>query len=114
MSAQISKKIKLGLFIFVILSSCKNDYDAKSAAGEYCKCMAANDAPKQYLYAATICDAELIKKNRYYRIDHIEFRYDKDSYSRYSQATIDSVKKFNLEFLGYIHEDCCQQTLFCK
>lgn len=116
----IMKRIRIRkglLWLFGIclscLVSCKyNHFDAESAAVEYCECMEKNGSPKLYEYATAICDAELIKKNRYYRLLTIDLASEYLSKS-VSSGAVDSTQKFALRFTQKQNQICCRAVLNC-
>ena len=64
-----------------------------------------------FLQARTICDGELIKENRLFRINYIG-----DNYGRYMmflpKSTTDSVVIFNREVLKFLEEYCCKDAVW--
>lgn len=88
------------------LSSCTDQMDGKKAAEQYCNCMKSNKADEQYGYAYTICNAELAKKYRFYRIFYIDTK-DKKFNDNLSESTNDSTKKFINAFSDYCNENNC-------
>ncbi len=106
------KQVSVLLVFSFLLFSCKNEYDAKYAAKEYCACMKENGAPSQYIYASKICNARLVEKNRYYRLFAIDLG-NKRLYENLSKETVDSAKRFALNFADEIHAECCYELLQC-
>jgi hypothetical protein len=95
------------LFILLALfSSCTDQMDGAKASEQYCSCMKTNRADEQYGYASTICQAELAKKYRFYRIFYIDTR-DKEFNENLPQSTRDSTNKFIDAFLIYRNENNC-------
>lgn len=92
--------------MITLLLSCTDQMDGKKAAAQYCNCMKSNNADKQYGYAFTICNAELAKKYRYYRIFYIDTQ-DSVFNNSLSESTLDSTKKFIGDFLEYRNENNC-------
>ncbi|TKC60158.1 hypothetical protein FBD94_14685 [Pedobacter hiemivivus] len=85
------KSLIILVFISAILEfSCTEQMDAKKAAEEYCKCMNAKDFQNRPIYAGTICHAELVEKNRFYRIFFIDKR-DEILSKKLTKSTLDSV-----------------------
>lgn len=72
--------------------------DGRSAAEQYCNCMKSNRSVDQDVYAYTICNAELAKKYRFYRIFYVDTK-DKEFNDSLPEATRDSTNKFISEFM---------------
>ena len=107
------KKLILIIPLFVLgCSNKKNDQSPQAAAREYCDCMKRNGASKDYLYALTVCDGELVQKYRLYRLKRIDIRYYKTN-RKLSVKTIDSIGAFSNAMDAYTHEHCCDMALNC-
>lgn len=102
---------KLFVLSLLVLASCKHDeLDGKYYGKKYCDCMQENIKTYDFLQARTICDGELIKENRLFRIVYIE-----ENYGRYMtflpKSTKDSVVAFNHEFLNFLEGYCCKEAV---
>jgi hypothetical protein len=102
------EKGKLILYIFLLaalLISCSRKNNGTQAGKDYCSCLLENNSAKDFFYAATICNAEMIKKYRLYRIykldsEHQSFR------PKMSEGTKDSMNKFVHDFYMHIYTNC--------
>ena len=102
----------VGILVTCLVSCTPEDFNAESAAEEYCDCMKENNSPVHYEYATAICNAELIKKNRYYRLLTIDLASEYLA-KKVSSAAVDSTQKFALRFDQKLRATCCRAVLFC-
>ncbi|WP_143080409.1 hypothetical protein [Hymenobacter arizonensis] len=74
--------------------------------------MKENNAIRDYRLARKICDAEMIKKFKYYRI---LFFYGNDKYydSRVTDQARDSARIYAVSFAQYVGAHCCQEAPPC-
>jgi hypothetical protein len=100
------------IIVLLILSSCKDDCNAEGAAKDFCNCMKENGSPEQYLLASKVCDGELIKKNRFYKLFYVDMA-NRDLDQKVSKTTRDSVQQFMGDFMDYLNKNCCKETLRC-
>jgi hypothetical protein len=111
MNDLISKQF-LVLTLSLLFTGCQGDFDGKKAAAEYCQCMMENNAPKEYIKASDICHDKMLKKNRYYKLFHVDMA-DRDLDKKIPYATRDSVRIFILEYFDYSKRLCCKQIFNC-
>jgi hypothetical protein len=98
----------LGIF------SCKDaSNDAAEAGKLYCECMEKYGQHDwdNYVFASRVCDAELSKKNRLYRIFNIEMGGPDDK--KITQVARDSMGIFMGQFMDYINYNCCYAVYQC-
>ncbi|WP_127129470.1 hypothetical protein [Pseudoflavitalea rhizosphaerae] len=103
----------LGLLIILLSSNaCKqiNEFDAETAAKEYCDCLERNNASKDYLNARIICEGEQISKNKYFRAFYIEAHYGRYLFLQ-QPSFADSVAKFHLQFANTLQDYCCKISI---
>jgi hypothetical protein len=99
--------------IISILASCKNQNDGLTVAKEYCDCMKANGAQKNYAYGRVICDGELIQKSRMYKLDKVDLTYY-ELHFKVPENVRDSVRIFDKAFDKYVTEHCCEVEINCN
>ena len=95
-------------FLFIsVLSGCQTDeFDGVGAARGYCDCLQKeHDTGKDFFDARTKCDAELLAKNRYFRIIYNENTYG--SYMHFLPKQLDdSAVNFINDFNKYLDSNC--------
>lgn len=102
-------------FIILIITcfvSCDNEFDAEKAAERYCNCMKSNGAVEHFNKASLVCDGELMKENRFFKLYAVDMN-DRELDKKVSDETRDSVKSFVLHFIDYTKTNCCEETLSC-
>jgi hypothetical protein len=108
---------KISYFLSLLLLSvlgCKDaSNDAVEAGKLYCKCMEKYGQHNwnNYLFASRVCDAELAKENRLYRISILEI--DEPFPKPYNKARGDSIVSFLSKFNDYINYNCCYAVYKC-
>jgi hypothetical protein len=98
------------LLALSLFSSCTDQTDGEKAASEFCDCLKNNDVQNQYLYAMRICDAQLFKKYKYYKIFHIDM-IDPELSKNLSEGAKDSTQKFMSLFMEYSQKECGAKPL---
>ena len=98
----ITGLVLLSIFFY---SCARDQFDSQQAGNDYCKCLEEANVSRQPYYALKICDAELIKKYRYYRLFTIEMSL-KEYQDSLSKETKDSVRKFMDGFFEYRNMHC--------
>lgn len=107
-------KVSFAFLIILAFSSCKTntDEDPETVARNFCECMKKNNAPKDYLYALTVCDGRFVKESRFYRIYRVDIRFGEPD-RKVSRASEDSAYQFIKVFHEYTEKKCCDLTLEC-
>jgi hypothetical protein len=102
------RKIILLNVVIAFFYSCKNnEFDSTAFAKEYCDCMTQKLGSHDFLDARTICDAELIRQNKFFRISYIE--RNNGRYMMFlKKETRDSVAEFHLKFGNFLEKNCCK------
>lgn len=100
------------LFLLVIfnLRCTYDEFDAKKAADDYCKCLEnEKKSGKDFFDSRFKCDGELLAKNRFYRSWYIDQNYSYRYYLLFfSQSYLDSVSTFREVFRKSIEKNCCK------
>ena len=99
----MSNKILQVIFFVCIQFGCSyNEFDAKRAADDYCKCLAnEKESGKNFFDSRSKCDGKLLAKNKFYRYDYIDRNYSYRYYSFFlSRKFLDSASTFRHIFFA--------------
>jgi hypothetical protein len=102
----INKKINLILLSNIILLFSCNSESVENAAKDYCSCMDSKITISSEIVAMKICEAELVSKYHYYRLEKITLPMEENAAFEVSKEESEKARYFIMKLDSLVYRNC--------